>query len=277
VTEIHDILGDIERLEPFPSAAIRILELSMGDAETEEIVAVVAEDPGLTAKILRLANSAQYAPVMPIESVLQATNRLGSRALASLVMTTGCASYYMGYGNSSARSNHSLWEECLHTALLARRLSTRMAYSNPELAYTVGLLQNVGHIVLDRFMNFERDEMVDLVERGRAMCSAEKELIGMDHAICGEKIARRWGLPTAFIQGIRYHHRPEEAGVFQGLCEVVQAAEAITSVALQDNGLSLLERGVAVSKVKHGLDGYELATMVNDVREDMYETNFAVS
>ena len=277
MTNIQEVLGDIERIEPFPTAAIRILELAMGDAEAEEIVAVIAEDPGLTAKILRLANSAQYAPQVTIDSVLQATNRLGSKAIVSLVMTTGCASYFMGYGNSSSRSNSSLWEECLHTALVARRLSSHMGYSNPELAYTVGLLQNVGHIVLDRFMNFDRDEVVHLVEDGRAMCSAEQEIIGMDHALCGERIARRWGLPDSFVQGIRYHHRPAAAGHFRDLCEVTQTAEAITSVALRDNGLSLLERGVAISKGNHGLDGYELATLVSEVRDDMYETNFALS
>ncbi len=273
---IQEVLADIERLEPFPTAAVRVLELALSDASNEEIVAVIAADPGLTAKILRLANSARFAPVVSIDSIKDASARLGSKTIVSMVLTTGCASYFMGYGNSSPGSNRSLWEECLHTALVARRISPLVGFPEPELAYTVGLLQNIGHIVLDRFMNAHRDDIVVLVEGGLPLWSAEQRVIGLDHAVCGAKIAERWGLPEAFVKGIQFHHEPAEAGQYRDLCAVAEEAEAITAVALSDNGLSMLERPKSGTG-SHLLDAYDVASLMAGVREELTETNLTLA
>ncbi len=277
MTNIQEILSDIERIEPFPKAAIRVLELSLGDSDPEEIVDIICEDPGLTTKVLRLANSAHYAPQVTIESVLQATNRLGSKAIVSLTMTTGCASFFMGYGSSSPRSNRSLWEECLHTALVGRRFALATSYKNPELAYTVGLLQNIGHVVLDRFMNRERDEVLHLMARGFPVWAAEQKVIGMDHALCGAKIARRWGLPESLVQSIRHHHDPLKTEEFKDLCTVAEAADALTALALRDNGLSLLERANESPLAGHDLGIDDVLILLEAVRSDMIGTDLALA
>lgn len=273
---IEEILGNIERIEPFPAAAVRVLELAMGDASNEEIVAVVSTDPGLTAKILRLANSARLAPIVPIESIPDATARLGSKAIVSMVLSTGCASYFMGYGSSSPGSNYTLWEECLHTALVARRIAGLVGFADPELAYSVGLLQNVGHIVLDRFMSAHRDDIAFLMERGHPLWSAEYRVIGMNHAECGARIVERWGLPESFVNGIRCHHEPAMGGEHRALCAVAEKAEAITALALGNQDLSLLEStesGCGSLQV----DAYDVLGLLAAVDAELRETSFMLT
>lgn len=277
MASIVEVISYINRLEPFPGAAVRVLELSLDGAERSELAKVVAEDPGLTAKVLKLSNSAQYAPRVPIDSIFEAVNRLGSQTIASIAMTNGCASFFMGYGSSDGRSNRVLWEECLHTALVARHLAPLMSYENPELAYTVGLLQNVGHIILDRFLNDARDAMIALVGLGMPITDAEKTVLGIDHAGCGGRIARRWGFPDSLTMGILHHHTPEKTVEFRQLCQVAKAADEITAQAMINKGPSILDRPDQAPNPCHGLTSTELATLLVDVRADLYETDLALS
>jgi HD-like signal output (HDOD) protein len=238
---LQEVLGEITALEPFPVAAVRVLELVLNDASSEEIVAVLAQDPGLTSRVLGLANSAKYAPRTPIETLADATWRLGTRTVASLSVTMGVASYFSGYGRSTQRSNATLWEECLHVAFFARRLAVRAGGIHGELAYTVGLLQNLGHVVLDRFLEEERDAIKSRTEGGFEMLAAERDVLGIDHAQCGARMAERWGLPDVLVRAIRWHHAPGSAGDLAALCSVVNLAEGLAFRQLTDHGISLLD------------------------------------
>lgn len=272
MNRLKQVLEDIERLEPFPISAIRVFELANNGAEPEHIVAEIERDPGLTSKVLKLSNSVRYAPQVPIDSILGATNRLGTRAVASLVMTSGCASYFMGYGSSTRGSNLSLWRECLHTALVARHLAPRLRFDKAELAYTVGLLQNIGHIVLDRFLEQERDEVLALVDRGAKILEAEQRILGIDHAACGERIARKWGFPETLSQGIRFHHCPSLAGEWEGLCGVAEFAEWITSESVVEGGTSLLE-GCVAPAARVLLGAAELDSLVREVSAELSQSD----
>lgn len=227
MTRLEDVLAGIDHLEPFPRTAVRVLELALGDAASSEIVAVIEQDPGLTGKVLGLANSASSGAKVEIESVFAATNRLGIKAVANLALTSGASSVFQGYGSATSRSNESLWIECLYTACFARRLAKDDGRVDHELAYTVGLLQNIGHIVLDRFLEEEREQIAELLEGGRDLLAAERAALGFDHAQCGALIVRRWGFPRRLVRGIQFHHSPASAGEEALSCTITGLAEEL--------------------------------------------------
>lgn len=265
------ILQDIRSLEPFPQASIRVLELVLNDADSNAVVAVINQDPALTSKVLAMANSAKYAPQVDILSVADASLRLGTKVISSIAMTAGATTFFTGYGRSTSRSNTSLWEECLHVALYARRLAGIAGGVDPELAYTVGLIQNVGHIVLDRFIEDARDEIKARCADGQDMLEAERAVLGMDHAVCGSRLVRRWGFPDALTQAIHFHHSPEDAGSLQRLCEVVGLAESMALADLSDGGLSLLNPKSPVLGWTSALDAEEITGLQRAVRADAIE------
>jgi HD-like signal output (HDOD) protein len=227
---VTDILRQIERIEPFPQVAIRILELSLNDADSDEISAVVQEDPGLTGKVLKLTNSAMCGLAVYVESIDHAIRLISPSGVASLTMTTGLSSYFMGYGDSTKRSNEALWMESLHTALFARLIARKvMPREQVELAYTVGLLQNIGHVVFDRFLDREMETILSRRDDGIDPLHSERDVLGMDHARCAMLIGRRWGLSERLLQAILYHHNPSNAAAEDTLlCQVVNVAEGMT-------------------------------------------------
>lgn len=227
MTRLEDVLSGIDQLEPFPRTAVRVLELALGDAAPGEIVPVIEQDPALTAKVLKLANSARSGAKVEIESVFAATNRLGTKAVANLALTSGASSVFSGYGSATTRTNASLWMECLYTACFARRLGKDDGRVDHELAYTVGLMQNIGHIVLDRFLDEERAQVAELMDGGRDLLAAERAALGFDHAQCGALVVRRWGFPRRLVRGIQFHHSPMTAGDEALLCTITGLAEEL--------------------------------------------------
>lgn len=243
---LEEIFADIERLEPFSPVAIALLEMSFQPSvSAEEVAELVATDVGLTTKVLRLANSAMSGARREILSVKEAGVRLGVRAVAQLAMTAGARSFFMGMGSSTPRSNRGLWEESLTTALASQALASREKHDEPELVYTVGLLQNMGHVVMDRFLDRQREDVLAFVDEGMSMLAAEKKVFGMHHGEIGARIVSKWSMPGPLVDGIRFHHEPDRARVDAILCALTNIAEAVTWSMLGERGDDSMCYGVS--------------------------------
>jgi len=243
---LKEILLDVERIEPFPQIAIRVLEISMQETTgPNDLVEVIKTDAGITAKVLTLANSSLQGLRVTISSIEQAGIQLGTKTLVSLVMASAYESFFMGLGSSTPRSNRSLWEESLANALAAKLVAERDDYADPNLAYTAGLLQNMGLIVLDRFLMRERDEILGLVDMGRNPLRAERLRLGLDHAQIGARMARKWGFPALLVDAILHHHTPQLAVIDPHLCATTNLAEALTWHVLGEDGMASLSYGVS--------------------------------
>lgn len=264
---LKEVLLDIERLEPFPEVAVRVLELGMQEnCGPMELVDVIRTDAGITSKVLNLANSTLRGLRITVGSVDQASVHLGTNALLNMVMTSASQSFYMGLGSSTPRSNRSLWEESVVNALASRRVAQRDGYSDPELAFTVGLLQNMGLIVLDRFLTRERDEILGCVETGMTVLRAERLMLGLSHAQIGARLAKRWNFPAVLIDAILHHHTPHLAVVDAQLCALTNLAEAVTWQILGHEGTTALSYGVSGQTIDMvGLEPRELPRIGRDV------------
>jgi HD-like signal output (HDOD) protein len=243
---LEEILLDIDRLEPFPEVAIRVLELSLQE-ETgpQELVEVIKTDAGITSKVLKLANSALHGLRVTIPSIEHAGVHLGEKALVSLVITSASRSYFMGMGSSTPRSNHSLWEESVANAIASRLVARMDGSPDPEAAYTVGLLQNIGHVLLDRFLVRERDEVLGRVDTGMSLLAAESQVLGMNHSQIGARMARRWDFPAILVDAILHHHAPHLSVLDPRLCAETNLGEAVTWHVLGYQNSPALTHGVA--------------------------------
>jgi HD-like signal output (HDOD) protein len=244
---IEEILRSIEGLDPFPHVAVQVFQLALLDETTpRDLVEVIQTDPGITAKVLRLSNSAAFGPRVEVTSLVEAANRLGTRVLTSMVWTTCAQGFYMGLGASSLSSNRQLWEETTTTAVACRMIAGMGHGVEPNLAFTIGLLQNMGHIVMDRFLTREREAIQRDIECGRLPIIAERRALGIHHAELGGRMAERWHFPDVLVQAIRHHHTPHTAIDHVAAAAVGNLGEAVACAALGQRGPDAPAYGIAV-------------------------------
>lgn len=234
---LKEIVTEIRTLEPFPQVATRVLELSSQEQVVPgELMEVIQLDPVLTAKVLRLCNSAYYGFQREIASLTEAGNLLGVTTLVNLVLTTSASKYFRNYGQATSRSQRTLWESSVTNALAGRMIAQHNGDSDPERAYTAGLLQNVGLLVLDRHFHDMRGKVAAVARAGYSLIDAEKYTLGMHHAEIGARLATRWELPDVLSDTIRFHHAPEGASVDPVLTAIVHLGETMAAAGLEGDG-----------------------------------------
>ncbi len=228
--EIDAILAEIKSLEPFPQVAMRVLQLSQSDdVLPREIIRVVETDPGITAKVLKLCNSAYYGFKRDVGSLFEAGNMLGVRTLVDLVITSSASRYFRNYGESKSDSSTDLWRRSITNAWAAQLLAETSGGVDKSRAYTLGLLQDIGHVVAERFVSARWEDIRGRVGEGANLLQAEAEVLGIDHAEIGARLASRWDLPEGLVDCIRWHHEPEQATVDPDLAWYAHLADAVTS------------------------------------------------
>jgi len=226
---LQSILDDIKSLEPLPQVAMRVMTLSSKeDLVPRELVEVIQTDAGLTAKVLKLCNSAYYGFRREIASLPEAGNLLGCSTLVNLVVTSCTALYFRNYGGQSAEAARRTWERSISTAISASLLAQVQGGVDRNRAYTVGLLANVGHLVMERFLPDLRGELDAALASGATRLQAEHEALGIHHGEIGAQLAERWDFPDVLVDAIRNHHSPSAARIDTTLVGLAHLAEMAT-------------------------------------------------
>jgi len=232
-TPLKDIVFEMRSLEPFPGVAARVMELAgRPDVVPSDVIALVQTDAGITSKVLKLCNSAYFGFQREIASMHEAGNRLGVTTLVNLVMTSSAGKYFRDYGGASADALARLWKRSVATAIMARLVAQKHRRCDPEQAYTAGLLQNIGSMVLERHMSDARFAIRAVAKSGCTVIEAEKRTLGLHHAEIGARLCTKWGLPELLVDTIRYHHAPEMATVNKLLAATSHLAEHLTDTLL---------------------------------------------
>jgi HD-like signal output (HDOD) protein len=237
---LSDVLSEIKSLEPLPEVAMRVLQLSgEEDVIPRELVAVIHTDAGITAKVLKLCNSVHFGFRREIASLPEAGNMLGVTTLVNLVLTSCASRYFRNYGKGGAGRGRKRWEESVSSAL-ASSLVAGMCNVDKHRAYTAGLLMNVGHLVLDRYLPEKGDQLEQEIQGGSSRLEAEETVVGLSHPEIGSRLAELWGLPDMLIDTIRNHHTPESSDIDPRMAGVAHLGEMFTSSLEMGEGLESL-------------------------------------
>jgi HD-like signal output (HDOD) protein len=264
------IVESIKRLEPLPQVAIKVLELARHrDTGPRDLAAVIETDPAITARVLKLCNSAYYGFQRRIASLDEASTMLGTTTLTSLVLTSCTARYFRGTrGADPARE--ALWERSIHHALTAGTLAQLRGNVDRQRAYTAGLLMDIGELVLLSFTD-GLEEVAAAVADGDVRLAAEERVFGLHHAEIGARLLENWNLPDPLIDAVRNHHRPRAAAVDQALCGVAHMAESVTEALASGQGLASLAPDLARWSLDldgmAGLSVGELETLLHEELE----------
>lgn len=227
---VQDIIARIESLPAMPAVAVRLLEAAQDpNADLSTVASWIEKDPAMTANLLRLCNSPFYGVRREVTSVRQAANLLGMKTVVKIALTILSSRYLSseqaGYGLAAGE----LWRSSIVSALAAELIAHEVQYPNPSAAYTAGLLEDLGKIVMAEYVQGALPAIWALVEgEGIGFEEAERRTVGMDHPEVGAVLLERWGFPAALVEAVRTHHRPGEAVIDPQLARIAHLADALT-------------------------------------------------
>ena len=227
--EHEAILAGLKNLPAAPMVLVRILMI-MDDpkAGSQELIEAIEVDPGVTANVLRMCNSSYYAGSRQLSTLQEAVHRLGMRTILQMVTMRESEPLLGGAHEGYGLAPGDLWRHSVSSALACRLLAHRVGYPKASLAFTGGLLHDLGKIALDVFLRKRYQEVRLRVERGATFQDAEKEVFGIEHGDLGARIAEMWGFPEALVRAMRYHHKPEEAEGDGDLCSLVHLGDSLS-------------------------------------------------
>jgi putative nucleotidyltransferase with HDIG domain len=213
--QIRKLVVQMDRLPSIPSVYTEIVEKLRHEGTTvEEIGDLITRDLALTAKLLKLVNSAFFGLNRQIAHPAEATAYLGFDTIKDLVLGVNAFSSFEG-GNISGLSLESLWEHSMHVAAAARRImqSEEVGSVFAEEAFVSGMLHDIGKLILavnapENYRNALKLAPAEQI----SLAEAEVRIFGANHADVGGFVLSLWGLPVRVVEAITYHHEPESAG-----------------------------------------------------------------
>ena len=226
------------RLHQLPVIPIVIQEVLAGFSHAEvnrnTIATNIEKDQGLSAKVLRVANSSFYGLPRSVHSIKDAVTVMGFNSVSSLVLSAVFMRAFPHPGKSAFnRKMH--WRRSFRVAAYARALA-RVFNMDQHLAFTAGMFHDIGLLVLDVCIPEEFSEMLTQQEQtGASLLAIEQAEIGCDHAEIGAEMARRWNFPPEIEQAI-LNWRTPEGGTFLPLAGVIYVAVLLEG-GLEDEAL----------------------------------------
>lgn len=208
----QDLVARNIHLVSLPEICMQVRALADSPyATAADIGEVVSKDPALTARLLKLVNSAYFGLPRRIDTVSRAVSVIGMRELRNLTMATSATEVFTRVPGELI-DMATFWQHSVFTGLLARSLARRCRVLHAERLFTAGLLHDIGRLLLLTELpdDVGRVELVRL-ETDRDSCEIERELIGFDHAEIGQALLRHWNMPPNLCSSVLYHHTPQHA------------------------------------------------------------------
>ena len=196
-----------------PLVLIRIIRALDDDSRTaKELEEFILHDPALSARILRLANSAFYSFRAEVKTISHAITLLGMNLVTSLAIGINIFDSFTRGAKSEAAQISSLWTHSCAVAVLVKEIWTRRSGRGKEgeFAFLCGLLHDLGKVALFKTYPSHYSAIFAAVksENDPSISIYEQENYGADHALIGEMLAKQWGFPPELATVIRRHHDP---------------------------------------------------------------------
>lgn len=244
----ESLVAGIKDLVTLPEVALRIA--SMVDDPTSSAAAIgreICNDPALTARLLRVANSPAFGQDGKIATISRAIAVLGVRQVRDLTVGITAIRTFDGIANELV-TMESFWRQSVLCALAAGHIAARRQGGRNESPFVAGLLHDIGQLVLfNRAPELARQALLMSIYAADepGLCRCEREVMGFDHGVVGVKLAQKWGLPRVLQECIQFHHDPGEAKEYP--IEVATIHVADTVAVLAEIGSTDLRDGPAVS------------------------------
>ncbi len=275
----------IQELPTLPTIAMEVSALTHDpNSSMRDIVAVIQNDPAITGKILKIANSAFYGMRQRIDSVTRALVILGTNEINNLVTSIAVFDAFPISPQTKVFNRRIFWEHCILTGEIAKSISLKLNMNVIGEIFTAGLLHDIGKIILDQYFHEDFMEACKMSEKdGIHLYAAEKQIFQVTHSQIGGWLSEKWKLPKKIIDVIYYHHKPLRSLNYKSFTSIINIANYLAKIAsgtLHENDLKtyitesiawqILEREIPVVSrldLEEFID--ELAKLTENAKEFM--------
>jgi len=226
----RDLVNAVNGLVSLPELAINVNRMS-ADARfsAADIGQSIAQDPAMTARLLKIANSPYFGFPSKIETVARAITVIGTAQLRDLITATSVVDVFKELPNELI-SMETFWRHSVRCAVIARSLAAYLHEPNVETFFTAGLLHDIGYLVLYRELpELSKQTLEHCRDNREIVFIVEQEIIGFDHAAVGGELLRAWNLPEILVDAIEYHHTPGLAKKFHREADIIHVANFLAN------------------------------------------------
>ncbi len=246
---LDELIQEATRLPPIPQAAQKALAFIRNPASNaSDLASVLGNDQVLSAHVLRWANSALYGMENRIATVQQAIVVLGLNTVQELILAHSMSDRLSKAMPGYELNRGDLWHHAVGTAIGAKLISKERGLKIDEEAYFAGLLCDIGKMVFEKLL---RSADTSQPEWGqRSFQEMEFATFGIDHAMLGAEMARRWQLPEHLVSSIAHHHTPQEADPAH--------RTLVSAVHVADAAMMMMGVGIGIDGLQYTLDSEAL-------------------
>lgn len=210
----QELVSDVSDLVSLPEVCVRINEMIENPNSTADSIGkFISQDPALTAKLLRVANSPFYGFSSEIGTVSKAVAVLGTKQIRDLVLATSVSDVFKNMSNELI-TIQNFWEHSIYCGLIARIIAYENKKAQGESVFIAGLLHDIGQLIIFSKLPEQAKEALLLSVEGPedgSLSDAEQQVLGFDHAQVGGELIRHWKLPVALQECVEFHHDPTKA------------------------------------------------------------------
>ncbi len=208
---IKRITESIIGLPTLPSVVAKMIELIDNPRTSATSLArLIASDQALTARILKLANSAYYGFSREISTVNMAIVVLGFNTVKDMGLSLSVFDVFRDGKRSEVFDMNRFWEHSIACGIASRMLVRSFRPRFTGESFVAGLLHDIGKVILNQYFLDEFTAIIECQSRGPTLEESEMSIIGTSHAQVGSWLAERWNLPHLISRTILHHHDPGE-------------------------------------------------------------------
>ncbi|WP_272699286.1 HDOD domain-containing protein [Desulfovibrio sp. Fe33] len=267
-----DILRKDHQLPALPQVFLE-LQQAIGSRSTsaDDLAEIISQDPGLTAFLLRMVNSAFYSLPMQIDTISRAVTVVGVNQLSTLAVGTSVMSLFKDVP-ADVIDMEQFWKHSICCGLIARRLCRMSGKGDPERAFVSGLLHDIGQLIL---LQVEPERATAVHAHARAkdavLFAEEKTLLGFDHATLGGMLLRKWNFPYVLVSAVLEHHHPK-LGHKEAEPLLVHCAETLaTGLGVGSSGEFFVQPPSPEAWASMNFTPEQMDEMVEDLDEELEE------
>ena len=197
------------------------------DSIFDDLAAIIKTDPAMSARLLKIVNSAFYGFDEKVDTLTHALNIIGTEQLTDLALASIVTSRFEGIPRDLINME-TFWMHSIACGIAARKIAMRMPGVEAEKMYLGGMLHDIGSLIL--FKESPEDAKKILLrckESGENLFKVEKEILGYDHAEVGALLLSEWKLSGRLAEMVKYHHQPATAGEYLKEACIIARADAL--------------------------------------------------
>lgn len=230
-SEKRRLIEQLEGLPTLPTIVIKIFEcIDDPKSSAEDLKEIITNDVAISAKVLKLSNSAFFGFSQEILDITRAIVVLGFDTVVDIAVSVSLASLMSPREGSSVIPMEQIWEHNIAAGQAGRIIGKASNYPYLEQAFLIGLLHDIGKAILASYFSKDFNRAVEeSQDYDKYLWESEESIFGFNHAEAGSWLAKYWNFPSQLIASIQYHHQPSQIpGEFRNEALIAHTANYIT-------------------------------------------------